>query len=103
MRQEYASRGQGALFERSLAQYPLIVAVGTSQTEALASFYEREHNYYTRTALFSLFVIVFGASLMVALSRQKRAMISVARSEARFRATFDQAAIVPGSKRRRAR
>ena len=78
---------------RSLVQYPLIVAVGTSQTEALASFYQREHNYYMRTALFSLFVVVFAAGLIVALSRQKRAMVSVARSEARFRATFDQAAV----------
>ncbi|TMH08072.1 MAG: diguanylate cyclase, partial [Betaproteobacteria bacterium] len=78
---------------RSLAQYPLIVAVGTSQAEALASFYQREHNYYLRTALFSLFVVVFAAGLMAALSRQKRAMVSVARSEARFRATFDQAAV----------
>ena len=78
---------------RSLLQYPLIVAVGTSQTEALASFYQREHNYYVRTALFSLFVAVFAACLMAALARQKRAMISVARSEARFRATFDQAAV----------
>jgi diguanylate cyclase (GGDEF)-like protein/PAS domain S-box-containing protein len=78
---------------RSLQQYPLIVAVGRSQTEALASFHQRERDYYTRTALFSLFVAVFAASLMVALSRQKRAMVAVARSEARFRATFDQAAV----------
>jgi len=78
---------------RSLAQYPLIVAVGTSQTEALAAFYQSAHTYYIRAALFSLFVVLFAAGLMVALSRQKRAMVSVARSEARFRATFDQAAV----------
>src|SRR5690349_8395876 len=68
---------------RRLKQYPLIVAVGTSQNEALASFYQREHNYYVRTALFSLFVGLFAAGLIAALSRQKRAMVSVARSEAR--------------------
>jgi diguanylate cyclase (GGDEF)-like protein/PAS domain S-box-containing protein len=78
---------------RRLKQYPLIVAVGTSQNEALASFYQRAHNYYVRTALFSLFVGLFAAGLIAALSRQKRAMVSVARSEARFRATFDQAAV----------
>jgi diguanylate cyclase (GGDEF)-like protein/PAS domain S-box-containing protein len=78
---------------RRLKQYPLIVAVGTSRNEALASFYQREHNYYVRTALFSLFVGLFAAGLIAALSRQKRAMVSVARSEARFRATFDQAAV----------
>lgn len=78
---------------RTLMQYPLIVAVGISQADALASFYQRERNYYTRTALFTLFVVVFGAGLMIALARQKRAMVSVARSEARFRATFEQAAV----------
>jgi diguanylate cyclase (GGDEF)-like protein/PAS domain S-box-containing protein len=78
---------------RSLAQYPLIVAVGTSQTEAMAPFYRREHNYYMGSALFSLFVVACAAGLMVAWSRQNRAIVSVARSEARLRATFDQAAV----------
>ena len=78
---------------RSLMQYPLIVAVGTSRKEALAPFYQRERNYYMGAALSSLFVVMFAAGLMVALARQKRAIVSVARGEARFRATFDQAAI----------
>jgi diguanylate cyclase (GGDEF)-like protein/PAS domain S-box-containing protein len=71
---------------RSLTQYPLIVAVGTSQNEALAPFYERERSDYIGAALFSLFVVVFAAGLMVALTRQRRAIGALLDSEERYRA-----------------
>ena len=70
---------------RSLMQYPLIVAVGTSETEALAPFYQRERNYYVGAALFTLFVVVFAAGLMVALTRQRRAIGALLDSEERYR------------------
>ncbi len=74
---------------RTLRQYPLIVVVGTSQAEALAPFHMRERNYYMFAALASAFVVVFAAGLMVALARQRRASDSLARSEARVRASFN--------------
>ncbi|HLQ25864.1 MAG TPA: EAL domain-containing protein, partial [Acidiferrobacterales bacterium] len=78
---------------RTLRQYPLIVVVGTSQAEALAPFHMRERNYYMFAALASAFVVVFAAGLMVALARQRRASDSLARSEARVRASFNQASV----------
>jgi diguanylate cyclase (GGDEF)-like protein/PAS domain S-box-containing protein len=78
---------------RSLREYPLVVAVGTSQAEALTPFYKRERNYYIFAALASAFVVVFAAGLIVALSRQRRANDSLARSEARVRASFNQASV----------
>jgi diguanylate cyclase (GGDEF)-like protein/PAS domain S-box-containing protein len=78
---------------RTVPEYPLVVAVGTSQAEALAPFHKRERNYYMFAALASAFVVVFAAGLMTALSRQRRASDSLARSEARVRASFNQASV----------
>ncbi len=57
---------------RSLARYPLIVAVGTSRVETLAPFHQRERNYYVGAVLISAFVLIFVLVLLKALSRQQR-------------------------------
>ncbi len=76
---------------RTLARYPLIVAVGVSEAEALASFHQRERGYYWSAALTSAFVLVFALGLLAMLSRQKRAEQSLQESEARYRVLVEQA------------
>lgn len=78
---------------RKLAQYPLIVVVGTSESETLAQFYKRQRNYYGTAALGSLLIIIFGTAVIAAFARQRRTYTALEKSEARYRATFDQAAI----------
>jgi len=57
---------------RTLRQYPLIVAVGTSQAETLATFHQRERNYYIVATLTSGLGLLFMAGLMAALSQRRR-------------------------------
>ena len=78
---------------RILQEYPLVAVVGTSEAEVLAPFYERARIYYISAGLASVLLAIFAAGLMAALSRQKRAIEALGRSEAQFRATFDQAAV----------
>lgn len=78
---------------RSLVHYPLIVAVGRSQPEVLAEVRDREHKYYWGASLASALLALLAAGFMTALVRQKRASDALVRSEARFRVTFDQAAV----------
>jgi diguanylate cyclase (GGDEF)-like protein/PAS domain S-box-containing protein len=77
---------------RRLAEFPLIVAVGRSQAEALAEFRQRQHYYHAGASLATVFVLLFSAILMAALARQRRTMRILAGSESRIRATFGQAA-----------
>jgi diguanylate cyclase (GGDEF)-like protein/PAS domain S-box-containing protein len=62
---------------RTLAQYPIVVAVGTSRDSVFAGSNIRERNYYTGAALTTFFVVVFSAILMAALARQRRAQKEV--------------------------
>ncbi len=79
---------------RTLQEYPLLVVVGTSQDEALASFYKYERDYYFLTfALVTVLVAFFAMAWMGALSRQRVAMDSLSRTETQFRATYNQAAV----------
>ncbi len=94
----FASRGETAgvprfISYRAMQQYPLIVMVGTSQAETLASFHQRERNYYLVAAAASLFGLLFAAGLMAALAQHKRVQATLRESEERFRATFEQAAV----------
>jgi diguanylate cyclase (GGDEF)-like protein/PAS domain S-box-containing protein len=78
---------------RTLSGYPLIVAVGTSRDEVLAEYKRgRNRDFFLATMLTGV-IFVFTAMLVVAIHRQERAAIDLATSEARFRATFEQAAI----------
>lgn len=58
---------------RTLTQYPLIVLVGTSEAETLASFHQRERDYYLISGLVSATILIFAAFMTVALSRRQRA------------------------------
>ncbi len=78
---------------RTLPGYPLVVAVGAAQDEVLAGFVRNRNRDYGIALLASIVIAAFAGMLMVALARQKRAGAARAVSEARFRATFEQAAI----------
>ena len=78
---------------RTLSEYPLVVAVGTSQAEILAEISKNKRNDYLAASLFSVTVVFFSALLIAALRRQKRAVAALAANHAQFRATFEQAAV----------
>jgi len=78
---------------RTLPGYPLIVAVGASRDEVLAEFMRNRNRDYFLAALITAAILGFAAMLVVAVHRQERSAIALATSEARFRATFEQAAI----------
>jgi diguanylate cyclase (GGDEF)-like protein/PAS domain S-box-containing protein len=93
-------RGPGAVEKvtryisyRTLVEYPLVVAVGTSEEEVLAGFVEERNRDYAAVLLFTIVIISFAVLLITALARQQRAAASLAQSEAQFRATFEQAAV----------
>ena len=78
---------------RTLPAYPLVVAVGAGQQEVLAAFNRYRNRDYMLVALVSLVIVVFAGMLMATLTRQKRTVVDLQASEARFRAAFEQAAI----------
>ena len=78
---------------RTLPGYPLVVAVGAGQEEVLADFKRNRNRDYMLAALVSVVIMVFAGMLMAALARQKRTVVALQTSEARFRAAFEQAAI----------
>jgi diguanylate cyclase (GGDEF)-like protein/PAS domain S-box-containing protein len=76
---------------RSLdSAYEAQTATPFNSTDPLAP---RRRDYYWGAALGTAIVLVFALALAAALSRQRRTLTSLARSEARLRATFSQAAI----------
>ena len=78
---------------RTVAGYPLLVAVGTAQDEVLAEHAQKRDGDFRAAALFSAIILGFCAVLMLAVGRQKRADAALAGSNAQFRATFEQAAV----------
>lgn len=78
---------------RTLPGYPLMVAVGTSRDEVLEDFVSNRNRDYFLAGLITTVIFGFSAMLVVAIHRQERSAIALATSEARFRATFEQAAI----------
>ena len=78
---------------RKLPVYPLMVAVGTSRDEVLADFVRNRNRDYFLATLITVVIFGFSVMLVVAIYRQERSVIALATSEARFRATFEQAAI----------
>ncbi len=77
---------------RSMAGYPLLVTVGTSQADELAPALQRRTSYLIVAAGASAVLLVFAALLMLTLARQRAAADALSASEAVFRATFHQAA-----------
>ncbi len=78
---------------RTLNDYPLMVAVGTSRDEMLGPLAEESRFYYVSALIVSMAVGLFAYLLISALTRHRHGLRALARSEARFRATFNQAAI----------
>src|SRR6202022_2202877 len=74
---------------RTLADYPLVVAVGTSQEEVLAGFVQERNQKYLLVLLFTAVIVAFAVLLVMASARQQRAAAALAGSEAQFRATFE--------------
>ena len=70
---------------RTLAQYPLIVTVGTSEAEVMASFRERERSYYMNAGFASAMVVFFAAFMMAASSRRKLAVEALRDNETQLR------------------
>ena len=78
---------------RTVRGYPLVVAVGISVEEALANFNKRARVYYLGTTVATVLVLLFGAAVMLAVWRRQKDLDALTRSEARYRAAFDQAAV----------
>jgi diguanylate cyclase (GGDEF)-like protein/PAS domain S-box-containing protein len=78
---------------RTLHEYGLVVAVGASEDDVLAPFRERRDVYLASGAVFTLLVALAAALILVALARRRQQLDQHLRDEARFHATFDQAAV----------
>jgi PAS domain S-box-containing protein len=76
---------------RTMSSYGLVVAAGTTEDSALLAYGQHRRDYYALAGLATLTVLAIGIVLLHARARQRRVMESLARNEARFRATFDQA------------
>ncbi len=63
---------------RTLADYPLVVAVGTSEREVLSGFVVNRDRDWRTAALVSIVITIFAAMLIVAIARQKRAATALA-------------------------
>lgn len=78
---------------RTLPGFPLVVAVGVAEQEVLGDLIRRHNRDYLVALLLTMVILMFNAALLVATRRQERSAIELATSEARFRSTFEQAAI----------
>ncbi len=78
---------------RQLKDYPLVVVVGSAKDDVLAAFAERRQNYLAFATLATLFVLMSGSLLLLARRRQKIETAGKLAAEARYRATFDHAAV----------
>jgi diguanylate cyclase (GGDEF)-like protein/PAS domain S-box-containing protein len=78
---------------RTLADYPVMATVGTAEVDVMAEFYRRRTQYFWVAGLTSAGIAGFAVLLMLLLAGQRQAAANVARSQARFRATFNQAAV----------
>jgi diguanylate cyclase (GGDEF)-like protein/PAS domain S-box-containing protein len=78
---------------RTLREYGLVVAVGTSEEDVLAGYLDHRRAYLAAAAVFSLLVALFAALALITMRRRRQFLDETLRSEARFRATFDQAAV----------
>lgn len=94
----YAARGQvdgiQRLFSyRTLKDYLLVATVGTAEADVLAPHIRRRQEYFWTAGIASTLITGFTVLLIGALSGQSRAAARLARSRARFLATFNQAAV----------
>ena len=78
---------------RTLPEYRLIVTVGAAESDVLAQYSERRNRYFSAAGLSSAVIGVFTILLLLALAARRKAAIETARSQSRFLATFNQAAV----------
>jgi PAS domain S-box-containing protein len=78
---------------RALPDYDLISLVGAAESDVLADFERRRTRYLSAAGLATLTIAGFILLLLRVLSEQQRAAAGSARSQARFLATFNQAAV----------
>jgi diguanylate cyclase (GGDEF)-like protein/PAS domain S-box-containing protein len=78
---------------RTVRGYPLAVAVGTTEEHVLAEFRTRERNYLAGASLGTVVILLFTAGLLRLQRRNALAAEEASRSQARYRATFDQSAV----------
>lgn len=94
----YAARGQvdgvQRLFSyRTLPDYRLIASVGAAEADVLAPHYHRRQQYFWAAGITSVLIAGFTALLIGSLNSQRRVADRLARSQACFLATFNQAAV----------
>ena len=73
---------------RTLREYPLVVAVGTSVSESLAPFTDHARDYYVFATSVSLLIILLAAGSAFGISQKRRVFDTLARSEQRYRDIF---------------
>ena len=94
----YAARGQvdgiRRLFSyRTLPPYRLIVTVGAAEADVIAPHLLRQRQYFWAAGIASTLIAGFTVLLIGTLTVQLRTAARLARSRARFLATFNQAAV----------
>jgi PAS domain S-box-containing protein len=78
---------------RSLPEFRLIAVVGMAESDMLAEFSQRRQRYLSAAAGASAVIILFTLALLLALDARRKAAAETARSQSRFLATFNQAAV----------
>jgi len=78
---------------RTLPAYNVIVTLGAAESAVLAEFAQRRLRYFLAAGLVTVLIAAFTLLLMFALTEQRRSATLVARGQARFLATFNQAAV----------
>lgn len=78
---------------RTLPEYQLIATIGAAEADVLAGFFRRQQQYFWAAGIASVFITAFTGLLLFVLAGQRRAAAGVERSQARFLATFNQAAV----------
>ncbi|MFN2475375.1 MAG: PAS domain S-box protein [Chthoniobacterales bacterium] len=70
---------------RRVPGYPLIVAAGVSEADALADFRERMHKNYVRSGVLTIIIAVLATFVIAAMTRTRRAFAQLRAREEEFR------------------
>ena len=77
---------------RTIRNYPIIVYVGSAESEILADSVHRGSLYYGGAAAITLCMLLFAIFVILAVLREKRITTELANSDARFRALTELSA-----------
>ena len=78
---------------RSLGRYPLAILIGFTEEDVLREFENRAAKYKIAAIGVTIVSLLLSAMLIRMARRQRRTYAELLKHEARFRATFDQAAV----------